>query len=497
MIVYVLAGAAAAAAPLLWLLRRAVRATRAAELRTGDAEASARAAVARADAAEQHSRAADGTARAAEATARAAEAAARAAEDRAAAASARADAAEERTHAADIAARTAEAHRTVADARYAAAVRELGHLAHERLPAATTALTHPRTPVPGPLDVTGGTEELQHALESALTAAVRAVLAERDRTDAAARAALRGAASKIQALLIQVRSLLEEIQLSVDDPRLLALDFRNELTLRRVQSLAVLSGAWPGMTREDSPLAELCVGAQSRVAGYARIEITNHLREPRLAVAARAAEPVAIALAEILGNATAYSHPETRVVVSIEQGSSGALVVVDDMGVGMEPDQLERAGDLLGGQAEVLLTELGDPPQAGFAVIGLLCRQFGFGCRVEPSPYGGVRAILRLPADLLTLTDPAAPLSALAPRPITQTTPVFDEGDALPTRKRRSPRVPQQDAPPALPSPAGSTPDRARSAWSALQSGTLAGRSAVHRSPGPDGPAAPEGVETP
>ncbi|MFJ5923449.1 ATP-binding protein [Kitasatospora sp. NPDC092948] len=490
MIVYVLAGAALAAVPLLWLLRRAARATRAADLRTADADTSARAAHARADAAEQRARAADGTAHAAEA-------AARTAEDRAGAADARADAAEERARAADASARAAEAHRTVAETRYTAAVRELAHLAHERLPATTTALTHPRTPVPGPLDATGGTEELHHALESTLTAAVRAVLAERDRTDAAARAALRGAASKIQALLIQVRSLLEEIQLSVDDPRLLALDFRNELTLRRVQSLAVLSGAWPGMTREDSPLAELCVGAQSRVSGYARIEITNHLREPRLAVAARAAEPVAIALAEILGNATAYSHPETRVVVSIEQGSSGALVVVDDMGVGMEPDQLERTADLLGGQAEVLLTELGDPPQAGFAVIGLLCRQFGFGCRVEPSPYGGVRAILRLPADLLTLTDPVAPLSALAPRPITQTTPVFDAGDALPTRKRRSPRVPQQDAPSALPSPAGSTPDRARSAWSALQSGTLAGRSAVHRNPGPEGPAAPEGVETP
>ncbi|QKW21583.1 ATP-binding protein [Kitasatospora sp. NA04385] len=395
----------------------------------------------------------------------------------------------------------------LAEARLAAAVREFTHLAHERLPAAATALTHPRTPVPGPLDTAGGNEELHRALDAVLAAALRAALAERERTDAAARAALRGAASKIQALLIQVRSLLEEIQLSVDDPRLLALDFRNELTLRRVQSLAVLSGAWPGMTREDSPLAELCVGAQSRVAGYARIEITNHLREPRLAVAARAAEPVAIALAEILGNATAYSHPETRVVVAVEQGSSGALVVVDDMGVGMEPDQLERAGDLLDGQAEVLLTELGDPPQAGFAVIGLLCRQFGFGCRVEPSPYGGVRAILRLPADLLTLTDPAAPLSALAPRPITQSAPVFDAGDALPTRKRRTPRVPQQDAasprtqrqdaPSPLPAPATTTPDRARSAWSALQSGTAAGRSAADRPAAPQGPAAPEGVETP
>ncbi|MEV4555953.1 ATP-binding protein [Kitasatospora sp. NPDC049285] len=446
-----LAGAALAAGPLLWSARRAARTARAAEQRTRTAEDAA------------------GTARA------------------------RAEAAEQRTRSAEAHGRTTEARLTAADGRYAAAVRELEHLAQQRLPAAATALTHPRTPVPGPLETVPGSEALHRALDAALAAAVRAQLAERERTDAAARAALRGAASKIQALLIQVRSLLEEIQNSVDDPRLLALDFRNELTLRRVQSLAVLSGAWPGMTREDSPLAELCVGAQSRVAGYARVEITNHLREPRLAVAARAAEPVAIALAEILGNATAYSHPETRVVVSIEQGSSGALVVVDDMGVGMERDQLERAGELLDGQAEVLLTELGDPPQAGFAVIGLLCRQFGFGCRVEPSPYGGVRAILRLPADLLTVADRAEPLSALAPRPITQTTPVFDAGDALPTRKRRSPRAAGQDAPPADPIPAPRTPDRARADWSALQSGTAAGRDAVRPADAP----ASEGVETP
>ncbi|MFD0565328.1 ATP-binding protein [Kitasatospora saccharophila] len=433
-----LAGAALTAGPLLWSVRRAVRTARAANRRAAET---------------------DNRAQGAEVRARAAENRARTGEERARAAEARAHA--------------AEARHTLAEARLTAAAREFTHLAHERLPAAATALTHPRTPVPGPLDTAGGNEELHRALDAVLTAAVRAALAERERTDAAARAALRGAASKIQALLIQVRSLLEEVQLSVDDPRLLALDFRNELTLRRVQSLAVLSGAWPGMTREDSPLAELCVGAQSRVAGYARIEITNHLREPRLAVAARAAEPVAIALAEILGNATAYSHPETRVVVAIEQGSSGALVVVDDMGVGMEPDQLERAGDLLDGQAEVLLTELGDPPQAGFAVIGLLCRQFGFGCRVEPSPYGGVRAILRLPAELLTLTDPANPLSALAPRPITQSAPVFDAGDALPTRKRRTPRVPQQDAP--SPSPPRRAPPR---------------RPPPRRAPPPTGPAA-------
>ncbi|MGW4893834.1 ATP-binding protein, partial [Kitasatospora sp. NPDC004240] len=380
------------------------------------------------------------------------------------------------------------------------------------------------------------------ALQSVLDACAAAVTDERERVDAAARASMRGATSKIQTLLYQIQSLVQQVQHENDDPRLLEVDFRNELALRRIQTIAVLCEAWPGLARTDSPLAEVVAGALSRVPGYARIKVANHLRESRLAVVARAAEPLAIAIAELMANATAYSHPETEVPVTVQQGGRSALVIIDDSGIGMEEDQLGRARRLLAGPSEVLLTELGNPPKTGFAVVGKLARQYGFACHIEPSPYGGMRIMVRIPAALLTVVAEEQPLSVLSPQPLRATPepavpaaiaplsppaplspatpsnvhamPIGPaDGSGLPSRRRRQPvqqqSQPHTTTPESLP---GRTPDRtpeqAAERWQALQQGTGSGRAAVAEAerhaaagPGPDpatdaaDPEAPEGAQ--
>ncbi|MFJ9457937.1 ATP-binding protein [Kitasatospora sp. NPDC101447] len=305
-----------------------------------------------------------------------------------------------------------------AEARAAALLAEIGHLAQERVAATAVRLSHANAPVVGPLDPQIVGPEAVRALQSVLDATAAALADERERVDAAARAAMRGATSRIQTLLYQIQSLVQQLQHDNDDPRLLEVDFRNEVALRRIQTVAVLCEAWPGLARTDSPLAEVVVGALSRVPGYARVKVANHLREHRLAVVARAAEPIAVTIAELLANATAYSHPETDVPVTVQQGGRGALVIIDDSGIGMDEDQLRRARRLLSGPPDLLLTELGNPPKTGFAVIGKLARQYGFSCHIEPSPYGGMRTILRIPAGLVTVVDDEQPLSVLTPLPL-------------------------------------------------------------------------------
>ncbi|MFH9350307.1 ATP-binding protein [Kitasatospora sp. NPDC017646] len=312
----------------------------------------------------------------------------------------------------------AEARLAAAERHTAALLAEIGHLAQERVAATAVRLTHANAPMVGPLDAQAVGPEAVRALQSVLDAATAALADERERVDAAARAAMRGATSRIQTLLYQIQSLVQQLQHDNDDPRLLEVDFRNEVALRRIQTVAVLCEAWPGLARTDSPLAEVVVGALSRVPGYARIKVANHLREQRLAVVARAAEPIAITIAELLANATAYSHPETDVPVTVQQGGRGALVIIDDSGIGMDEDQLRRARRLLAGPPDVLLTELGNPPKTGFAVVGKLARQYGFACHIEPSPYGGMRTILRIPAALVTVVDDEQPLSVLTPLPL-------------------------------------------------------------------------------
>ncbi|WP_329613385.1 ATP-binding protein [Streptomyces brevispora] len=423
----------------------------------------------------------------------------------------------------------AERQMKAAEARTAALVDEIRQLAHKRIPAVAVALSHPSAQVPGLREAAEVDGESARLLTEAVQAARDAVLEERQRVDAAARAAMRGTSAKIQSLLNQSQQLLHELQHEYDDPRILQLDFRNELALRRTQSTAVLCDAWPGLARQNSPLVEIVLGAQSRVAGYERIKVANHLREERIALAARAAEPLAIALAELLANATAYSHPDTDVTVTLQQsGGRGAFVVVDDAGIGMDEDALDRARALLAGPAEVLLTELGDPPQTGFAVVGRLVVQYGFHCHIEASPFGGMRTILRVPAHLLTVLKEDRTLSALAPTPVSAhpaaadqaaptapaasaapKTPVATadfaapaapaqdppESDAaeptgLPSRRRRTPRPAAVASRAAAAVPAAGqvprTPEQAESSWAALQQGTLNGRSVAGRAPAPD-----------
>ncbi|MFD7866938.1 ATP-binding protein [Streptomyces sp. NPDC059783] len=393
-----------------------------------------------------------------------------------------------------------------AEARTAALVDEIRQLARKRIPAAALSLSHPSAPVPGLREATEVDGDAARLLTEAVQATRTAVLEERRRVDAAARAAMRGTSAKIQSLLNQSQRLLHELQHEYDDPRILQLDFRNELALRRTQATAVLCDAWPGLARQNSPLVEIVLGAQSRVAGYERVKVSNHLRDERLALAARAAEPLAIALAELLANATAYSHPDTDVQVTVQQsGGRGAFLVVDDAGIGMDDDALDRARALLAGPSEVLLTELGDPPQTGFAVVGRLVVQYGFHCHIEASPFGGMRTILRVPAHLLTVMEDDHTLSVLAPAPVSahpepgrpaggrgretgQDAPeAAAEPSGLPTRRRRSPR-PAPAAAPAAPVsvPAPRTPEQAESSWAALQQGTQIGRSVTGRAPAPD-----------
>ncbi|MFF7455326.1 ATP-binding protein [Kitasatospora sp. NPDC008115] len=521
-----------------WLARgrsRALARAASAEAAGGLAEERARVAEGRAGRAEQQARDARAEAHAAEQ---------RATEDGRRAAEAERAVGEAERRAADDGQRAETAERAAAEAgqRTAALLAEIGHLASERVAAAALRLSHPNVPIAGPLDAVAVGQDAVHALQRVLDAASAAVTDERERVDAAARSAMRGATSKIQTLLYQIQSLVQQLQHDNDDPRLLEVDFRNEVALRRIQTVAVLCEAWPGLARTDSPLAEVVVGALSRVPGYARIKVANHLREDRLAVVARAAEPVAIAVAELLANATAYSHPETDVPVTVQQGGRSALVIVDDSGIGMEEDQLRRARRLLAGPPEVLLTELGNPPRTGFAVVGKLARQYGFSCHVEPSPYGGMRALVRIPAGLLTVVDEEQPLSVLTPLPLRagsapaassasgqaggrgregapairvvppvpdgpgassgpdepDTPPVHavppvravpdgpgpaDDGTGLPSRRRRRPLAPNPQ-PQAAPAPASAarpvrTPEQAAARWQALQHGTGSGRAAV------------------
>ncbi|UKY50167.1 sensor histidine kinase [Streptomyces inhibens] len=427
---------------------------------------------------------------------------------------------------------------TELSARLRATEAEILHLAGTRLPDLTMALAHPHVPVRGLLDARFAGSETDQALSAVLEQVGEAITSERTRVDAAAQSTLRGATTTIQALLYQLQTALQEMQHRYDDPDvaqdLLNADFLNEQALRRIQATGVVCGAWPGLTREDSYLAELVVGASSRLRGYERVTISNQLRDP-VAVVARAVEPIAITVTELLANALHHSHRELPVTVTLQQGNRGASVIIDDYGVGMHDDEIKAAMELLAGDDNMLLTQLGDPPRSGFAAAGQLVRQYGYGVHVEPSPYGGVRAVVYIPGDpLLTVLDesaqpmsvmaplphrsgvpdrsasmlptgatasaPTAPAPAAAPAPATAPAPRqadrFDpappaapaEGE-LPRRRRRKPVSELDESASRTESFPERSPEETGTRWAALQRGTETGRAAAQSEP----PRSPEG----
>lgn len=390
--------------------------------------------------------------------------------------------------------------RTRLDGTVRAFTAEVEHLAAHRVPAAARRVAHPHLDVPGPLQpLTVGTP-LGIALENVLLALQSEVVAQRTRVDAAAQAGMRGATREIQAALYRLQDALRGLQQRYDDPELaqtlFRLDHENEQSLRRAQVTAVVCGAWVGLAREESHVVDAVTGGQARLAGYRRVRVHNHL-EPGTALVSHAVEPVAIIVGELLDNALRHSSPDTDVVVGLEHVAHGVCVTVDDAGLGMTRDERERAQRLVAGDEPILLTALGDPPRMGLAAIGRLTRQFDLGVDVSSaSPYGGVRAVLRVDSHLLSRIDPEErPPSASAARttrrPAPERTapshtygtenPVAEpaghdgpgDADGLPQRRRRSRVAVPEDSATARPA---RRPERSAAALGALQSGTAAAR---------------------
>ncbi|WP_069770262.1 ATP-binding protein [Streptomyces sp. LUP30] len=406
--------------------------------------------------------------------------------------------------------------RTRLDGTARAFTAEVEHLATQRVPAAARQVAHPHLSVPGPLQpLTAGTP-LGIALENVVLALQSEAAAQRTRIDAAAQAGMRGAVREIQAALYRLQDALRGLQQRYDEPELaqtlFRLDHENEQSLRRAQVAAVVCGAWVGLAREESHLVDAVTGGQARLAGYHRVQVHNHL-EPGTALVSHAVEPVAVIVAELLDNALRHSSPDTDVTVSLEHVHHGVCVTVDDAGLGMTHDERDRAQRLVAGDDPILLTDLGDPPRMGLAAIGRLTRQFDLSVDLSSaSPYGGVRAVLRVDSHLLSHLDPTdRPPAASASRTTRATrrtapdrpaapTPAHaygteagapeappghresrdgnGDGDGLPQRRRRT-RTP---APTPAAAPARSParrPEEAAAALGALQSGTAAARAAA------------------
>lgn len=174
---------------------------------------------------------------------------------------------------------------------------------------------------------------------------------------------------------------------------------------RTAQSMAVLLGEWPGQQwPEPLPLVDVVRAAAGRIIAYRRVEVAG---DPDIAAAPPVVEPMIHLVAELLANATQSSPPTTQVPVTVRAVQRGAVIEVHDCGVGLDDHRLGQARAVATGEQRIGLENLGEFPQTGLAVVGQYARRHRFRVDISESVYGGVRAVVGIPAELVETVVPA------------------------------------------------------------------------------------------
>ncbi|MBE1486587.1 ATP-binding protein [Plantactinospora soyae] len=299
-----------------------------------------------------------------------------------------------------------------AEARSEAVNKALEHLLRVRLSAALAG-----SPVPPAYD-DSALDEVAASLVDGVLAEAASALKRADEREESLRLAVVALSRRVQTA---AHSIQESVSLMADrhqhDPDVvessMRVDHAAAQQARHAQSLAVLCGEWPGQQWQE-PLAMVDVvrAASARILAYQRIEVSG---DQDVAVAAEVVEPVIHLVAELLANATQSSPPATSVPVTVRRVQRGAVIEIDDGGVGMDAHRLEQARETVSGRRRAGLSDLGEIPQTGLAVVGHYVRRHGFRADLSESPYGGLRAVVLIPAKAVETVEPPEAVATRRP----------------------------------------------------------------------------------
>jgi signal transduction histidine kinase len=293
-------------------------------------------------------------------------------------------------------------------------------VAANRLPAAVAGIRAGKTVTiePVPLRTTEEFGQLARAFDAVNGQAVRSAAEE-----AGLRSNLRNIfvnlSRRSQGLVERQLRLMEQLEQKEDDPDQLANLFRLDHLATRMrrnnENLMVLSGMELGRRfTEHVPLPDVLRAAVSEVEQYQRAVVRS---APMARIVGYAAGDLVRSVAELVENATAFSPPNTQVII-ISQVNEDGTVLIDilDMGIGMAETELREANQRVaaGGGVDVPISR-----QMGLFVVGSLTTRHGIKVRLtrREEKDGGLRASVLVPAELVAAPKDLAPAeSGPAPR---------------------------------------------------------------------------------
>lgn len=321
-------------------------------------------------------------------------------------------------------------------------------LADEQLPAVMDRLSSGE-----PVDLDVAVSRLQFgddeigqvadAFNRAQLAAVSAAATEA-KTRAGVNAVFLNIAHRSQLVMHRQLEILYKAEYELEDPELLdtlfQLDHLATRERRNAENLIILGGEQPRRRwRNPVALLELVRSAVAETQDYTRVRTA---RVPDVRVVGTVVADLIHLLSELVDNATSFSPPDSRVELTGNIVGRGVVVEIVDQGLGIPPEQLDQINETLGNPPDFALASLTSDSRLGMFVVARLAARHHVSVRLAESDYGGVRAIVLIPSDLLSNET----------GPVLETT---DAPDIRPPRHRR----PATDAWPALDNGAGPSPD--------------------------------------
>lgn len=176
------------------------------------------------------------------------------------------------------------------------------------------------------------------------------------------------------------------------------------------RNLAVLGGA-VSRRQWTNPvtLTEVLRSSIAEVEQYSRVKLVPPIEGT---LRGHAVADVIHLLAELVENATMFSHPDTQILLRSRRVTAGIAIEVEDRGLGIPQEDQARINTLLADPARIDVAKLLADGRIGLFVVSSLARRHGIAVQLQGNIYGGVQAILVLPQGLLGEEEGQGPVQA-------------------------------------------------------------------------------------
>lgn len=216
-------------------------------------------------------------------------------------------------------------------------------------------------------------------------------------------------AQRLHALVNRALARLDALESEVEDPDLLGglfgVDHLVTQFRRQVESLAVMGGAVPRRINKPVPLPTVLRQGVAEIEQYARVRV---IQLPDGTLPGYAAAEVIHLLAELVENAARFSAPETQVTLRAERVPAGLAIEIDDRGLPMPPDKLQRMNQLLTRPDQFNIREQLEDGRIGLFVVAQIARRHNIKVALQRNIYGGNQAVVVLPVALLSAGEESA-----------------------------------------------------------------------------------------